>query len=197
MTFVDEDKKGLFLELVKQEVAYLGLTLADGYPRVVPVNFVAIGEDIYFHGSLKGEKHDILAQGGKVSMTIAEALSVVPAHWYSDRGCGANHFFQSVTIFGKASVVDDIPEKAQVLEVLNVKYIPEGGYLKITVDEPYYQKPLKYTGVFKISPEKITFRCNIGETYNEEKKSRLGESLLKRNSEVDKLTLERIKGTSK
>ena len=197
MQKLNDTEKATLDHLAGQEVGYLGISLENGYPRVVPVNFVFLGDEIYFHGSLKGEKHDILAKQGKVSITIADALAVVPAHWYSDRGCGANHFFQSMTVYGKSSVVEDIELKAQVLEALNQKYIPEGGHLKITTEEPFYEKPLRYTGVFRISPELVTFRDNIAGSYSDEKKERLVNALKKRNSPVDLRTIERIEGTSK
>ncbi len=42
----------LFAEVAAAaEVGELGLLRADGSPRVVPLNFAAVGEDVYFHGA--------------------------------------------------------------------------------------------------------------------------------------------------
>jgi hypothetical protein len=43
----------IFAEVARDaEVGELGLVTADGTPRVVPLNFAAVGEAVYFHGGL-------------------------------------------------------------------------------------------------------------------------------------------------
>lgn len=143
----------LFAELaVAVEVGELALVTADGSPRVIPLNFAAVGETVYFHGALAGEKFDLCRDGGApCSFAVTRPYSLIPSTWTAPRyACPATHFFKSVEIRGRCGLVDDPAEKARALQALMEKYQPDGGFDPITADDPVYAKALAGVGVFRI-----------------------------------------------
>ena len=71
----------LFREVAGCEVGHLGLVTTGRVPRVVPLNFAAVGETIYFHGALDGEKWELLKDGAAVSFLMTVPYSLIPSHW--------------------------------------------------------------------------------------------------------------------
>ncbi len=133
------------------EVGELGLVTADGHPRVVPVNFAAIGETVYFHGALAGEKFERIRDDGRCSFSMVKPYSLLPSYWTAPRhACPATHLFKSVEIRGRCEVVDDSAEKAAALQAIMEKYQPEGGFESITSDKRMYIKSLAGVGVFRV-----------------------------------------------
>ena len=90
------------------EVGYLSLVTDAGYPRAVALNFAAVGETIYFHGALEGEKFELIQAAPRAGFTIVKAYSFIPSTWSAPRyACPATHFFKSIEIKGVCSPVDD------------------------------------------------------------------------------------------
>ncbi len=98
-------------------------------PYAVPLNFVRIEENIYFHGALKNKKMKILEQNTHVSFSVVESYSIIASFFSSTEGlaCPATHFFKSVSIDGIAEVVENREEKAMMFEAMMKKLQPEGG----------------------------------------------------------------------
>lgn len=133
------------------EVGELGLVTAAGTPRVVPLNFAAVGETVYFHGALDGEKYECIRDDGRCSFSMVEAYALVPSYWTAKKhACPATHFFKSVEIRGRCEIVDDPAEKATGLQALMEKYQPEGGFEAIAADKSMYVKSLAGVGVFRV-----------------------------------------------
>ncbi|HPF35920.1 MAG TPA: pyridoxamine 5'-phosphate oxidase family protein [Candidatus Krumholzibacteria bacterium] len=143
----------LFAELAAAvEVGELALVTADGTPRVIPLNFAALGETVYFHGALAGEKHDLCRDGGApCSFAMTRPYSMIPSYWTAPRyACPATHFFKSVEIRGRCDLVAEPAEKAAALQALMEKYQPEGAFDPITPEDPVYAKALAGVGVFRV-----------------------------------------------
>ncbi|HOX26056.1 MAG TPA: pyridoxamine 5'-phosphate oxidase family protein [Candidatus Krumholzibacteria bacterium] len=153
----------LFQEAARCEVGYLGLVTPDGTPRVVPLNFAAVGQALYFHGALAGEKWDLLKDGARVSFMMALPYSVIPSYWTAkEYACPATHFFKSVDARGVCGPVAEPAEKARGLQALMEKYQPEGGFRTITAADPQYAKALRAVGVFRIDVESWTGKVKFG-----------------------------------
>ena len=155
----------LFTELADAvEVGQLGILTADGSPRVIPLNFAAIGETVYFHGALAGEKFEMTKADARCSFSIVNPFSLIPSYWTSARhACPATHFFKSIEIRGQYELVDDLDEKAQALQAIMEKYQPEGGHDPISVGHPVYDKALRGVGVYRITGDwtgKVKFGRN-------------------------------------
>ncbi len=150
------------------QIGSLGIIVSDGYPRVVPVNYVSEGTTVYFHGALKGEKYEALLQSSKVTFSVYTPYSVIPSFWLAEENAlGATQFFKSVQINGRASVVEDVDEKARALQMLMDKYQPEGRFKAVTSAEKLYEKVLGKTLIIRIAPERVTARLKFGQNYPE------------------------------
>ena len=103
----DADDKQTIQEILDAaEVGYLGVLTPDGFPRVVPFNFVRVGEILYVHGANEGEKYESLKVSDKVTFHANIPLSVIPSYWISVKSAGgATQFFKSVQINGRAFFV--------------------------------------------------------------------------------------------
>ena len=193
---LESTNPAVFTEVAKAaEIGELGLITVDGHPRVVPVNFAAIGEIVYFHGALEGEKFERIRDDGRCSFSMVKSYSLVPSYWTAPRhACPATHFFKSVEIRGHGSIVDDPAEKAAALQALMEKYQPEGGFEPIDADKRMYVKSLERVGVFRITGP-WTAKVKFGS--NEPEKVRLAwiEGLRERNAPMDLETADEIEKT--
>jgi len=159
-------------------------------PYGVPLNFVRIEENIYFHGALKNKKMKMLEQNPHVSFSVVESYSIIASFFSSSDGlaCPATHFFKSVSIDGVAEVVENREEKAMMFEAMMQKLQPEGGYKPFS-DEAY-DKALKATAVVKIVPSTVSCKFKFGQHLDEERFTMILEHLKERNTEIDNETIE-------
>jgi len=175
-------------------VGYLGLATADGYPSVVPLNFVAIAGQIYFHGAVKGEKYDILKTGPRVTFSATLPYSYIPSHLISPKNaCGGTMLYKSVLIKGRAKLVNNSREKVAALRRLTEKYQPEGGYEPIAPKGDAYQSVLKRTAVFRVDPDQIDVRVNVRQNKSVRYRRRLIARLEERGEPLDLATAEVLK----
>ena len=149
--FEIKDKVIIYSVLDRVEYGTLALSV-DSVPYAVPVNFVRIEDDIYFHGALSNKKMKILAKNPRVSFSVVEEYSLIASFFSSTEGlaCPASQFFKSVSIEGNVEIVNARDEKAMMFEALMKKLQPEGGYKPFS-DEAY-DKAIKATAVMKIIP---------------------------------------------
>lgn len=178
------------------EVGYLGLSTADGVPRVVPVNFAAVDLDVYFHGALAGEKFTLLEHGARVSFMMALPYSLIPS-WFvaPDYACPATHFFKSVDARGTCAPVHDPAQKALGLQALMEKYQPEGRFRTITADDSRYAKALRTVGVFRIAVESWTGKAKFGVNEPAHLRRKLISALRERGEPRDLETADEIEKT--
>ncbi|MCE7735505.1 MAG: flavin-nucleotide-binding protein, partial [Candidatus Heimdallarchaeota archaeon] len=175
-------------------VGHLGLIAPSGFPRIVPLNFAAINNVVYFHGAKEGEKFDILKNTPQVSFSIDIPYSFIPSYFESKKSaCPATHFFKSVHIRGTGLIVNDMEEKAAAMNELMKKYQPEGKYVKLSPKESMYKKPLLDVGVFKVDPKEITMKMKFGQNLSETKFKAVIESLEERGDKLDLATIEEMK----
>ncbi len=146
------------------EIGELGLVTADGMPRVVPLNFAAVNETVYFHGALVGEKYERIRDDGRCSFSMVKPYALIPSYWTAPKqACSVTHFFKSVEIRGRCELVDDPAEKARALQALMAKYQPEGGFEPVDAGVRMYAKPLAGVGVFRVTGDwtaKVKFGSN-------------------------------------
>ena len=64
---------------------FMRVNRPDGWPGVVPLNFVYADGRIYFHGALEGEKMEGLRKDDRVTFTVVEEFSVVPSYFRDPR----------------------------------------------------------------------------------------------------------------
>ena len=95
------DKRTINALLDTVEYGTLALSNQDK-PYAVPVNFVRLGELVYFHGALSNKKMKLLAQNPNVSFSVVKSYAVIDSFFSATEGlaCPATQFFKSVSIDG-------------------------------------------------------------------------------------------------
>ncbi len=179
---------------VLDSVEYGTLALSvDDVPYAVPLNFVRIGECIYFHGALNNKKMKMLSRNPHVSFSVVENYALIDSNFSTTEGlaCPATQFFKSVSIDGVVEMVEDKAEKAVVFEALMKKLQPEGGYKPFSDAE--YDKSIKATAVVKIIPHTTRCKFKFGQHLSKDRFDMILSHLEKRNSEVDKKTIKMMK----
>ena len=180
----------LFRDLAEScEVGFLSLVTAAGYPRAIALNFAAVGETIYFHGALEGEKFDLILAKPRVGFTIVKTYSYIPSYWSAPRyACPATQLFKSVEIKGTCAAVDDPAEKTRALGALMAKHQPEGGFDPIDPAIPRYAKALENVGVFRVTPDTWTGKVKFGQNEPEKLRRIFVEKLRERGGPMDEET---------
>ena len=185
-----EIKDPALIDAVLDRAEYGTLALTDGgTPYAVPVNFVQISHDLYFHGALKNRKMSLIEAHPNVSFSVVEHYAIIDSNFSSDEGlaCPATQFFKSVSIEGIATRIEDRDEKAAVLEVLMHKLQPKGGHAPLS--DTAYDKALRATAVVKIEVTHRSCKFKFGQHLSEERFERIIAHLHERGTPLDLETI--------
>ena len=90
----------------------------DNSPYIVPLCFGYRDRVLYFHGSLKGKKVDIIKKNQKVCFEFDINTEIVKA----EDACHWSMKYQSVICFGKAILLEDVEEKRKALNIIMSQY---------------------------------------------------------------------------
>jgi len=158
----------------------------NGFPQIIPMNFVFLNDAIYIHSHVKGEKLNNISRNNKVGFEADRELEFLPSYFEDPHDASlADTLYISVVIKGIASFVTDREEKTLALNGLMGKYQPEGQYDPLKSD----MRVLDAVTVIKIVTETITGKYKIGQDINPEDRMDLAQKILKRNSSSSKQTL--------
>jgi len=178
------------------DVGYLALVTAEDHPRSIALNFGAVGETVYFHGALDGEKYELIKTSPRAGFTMVRVYSFIPSYWSAPRyACPATQFFKSVEIKGVCEEVTDLGEKARGLMALMEKQQPEGEYDPIDPAVAPYTKALENVGVFRIVPDSWTGKVKFGQNEPERLRRIFVEKLTERGGPMDDETVREIMET--
>jgi len=162
----------------------------NGYPQVIPMNFVYIDNCIYMHSHIKGEKIENIRRNNKVGFEVDRELEFLPSYFEDPKDASlADTLYISVVIKGKASLVTDKEEKTLALNGLMEKYQPEGRYEPLQTS----MRVLDAVAVIKVIPETIFGKYKIGQHMQVERRIDLAKKIFEKNSPTAKETL-RIMG---
>jgi len=181
------------MQEILDEAEYGTLALcADNIPYSVPINFVEVDGEIYFHGAKKGKKLDIIKENSFASFSVVESFSILPSYFSTEDGsaCPATHMFKSVIISGKIIFVEEYKEKVAALESLMQKLQKEGKY--IPLHEKMYEKAISATTLYKLIPDETSGKLKFGQNFNEERYKRVTSHLRQRGTAKDLATLSLI-----
>ena len=158
----------------------------NGFPQIIPMNFVFLNDAIYVHSHVKGEKLNNISRNNKVGFEADRELEFLPSYFEDPHDASlADTLYISVVIKGIASFVIDREEKTLALNGLMEKYQPEGQYDPIKSD----MRVLDAVIVIKIVPETINGKYKIGQDMNSVDRMDLAKKILQRNSLSSKQTL--------
>jgi len=189
--FTVTDETTIHALLDRVEYGTLALVHED-QPYSLPINFVRIGNSLYFHGSKKGRKIDTMQANPRASFSVVEAGSVIPSHFSSadELACTATQFFASVMVEGMIAFVDDYDEKVTALAALMEKLPPEGHYKSLS--DTAYQKAIHTTTLWRLDPESASAKYKFGQHLTPERFERIVEHLKTRNTTADRHTLKHM-----
>ena len=125
----------------------MAVSTGEPAPYCLPLSFVRIDEDLYFHCAREGRKLELLRRFPQVCVTFVggDQPAFVPPAMYTT-------YFQSVLVTGTASEVTDPGEKVQALRALCQKVTPDHmeGF------EAAVEQSLNVTAVWKVRMEELS-----------------------------------------
>ena len=158
----------------------------NGFPQIIPMNFVFLNDAIYLHSHVRGEKLENISRNNKVGFEVDKELEFLPSYFEDPNDASlADTLYISVVIKGIGSFVTDRKEKTLALNALIAKYQPEGQYEPIKSD----MEVLDEVTVIKVTPQTIHGKYKIGQNMNPKDRMDLAQKILKRNSLSAKQTL--------
>ena len=165
--------------LSEEHVGRIASIDENGYPQVIPMNFVFVNNVVYMHSYPKGEKLDNILRNNKVGFEVDRELEFLPSYFsHPTDASQADTLYISVVIKGKATIVNDDKEKVIGLNGLMKKYQPEGGYEPVKDNDLV----LDEVAVIKVVPESIHGKYKIGQHMRADSRKILAEKILHRNS---------------
>ena len=158
----------------------------NGFPQVIPMNFVFANDFIYMHSHVNGEKLDNIESNSKTGFEVDKELEYLPSYFEDDEDASfADTLYISVVIKGLSKIIKGRHEKTFALNSLMNKYQPEGRYKPI---EPN-MKILDAVKIIRVNPISMTGKYKIGQNLSDNEKIELAKKILKRNSNTAKETL--------
>ncbi|APW65388.1 MULTISPECIES: pyridoxamine 5'-phosphate oxidase family protein [Arcobacteraceae] len=190
MKKIHEIKDKILINGVLEKVEFGTLALCfENKPYSLPLNFVQFKNDIYFHGTKKGKKIDMIKENSNASFSVVENISFLPSYFSTadENASPATHMYKSVIIDGIIEIVEDYELKKSALSALMEKYQKEGGYK--TLDDEMYEKIINATGVYRLINKEISAKFYLGQNFNEQRFKRVSEHLKQRGRKEDLATL--------
>ena len=182
-----KSKEKIIEFLSSQQTGRISSIDEDGYPQIIPMNFVYISDVIYMHSHVRGEKLDNIRRNQKVGFEVDKNLEFLPSYFSDPTDASlADTLYISVVIKGNASIVSDKEEKTTALNGLMKKYQPEGGYEPIKPEMDVLDEVV----VIKIVPESLRGKYKIGQHMDRKSRIDLARQILERNSPTAKETLD-------
>jgi len=137
------------LELLKKgEYGILSTCGEDNQPYGIPLSYVVIGKNIYFHCAGVGTKLDNIGVNDKVSFTVVGKTKVLQDQFSTE--------YESVVAFGHAVVLTEDEKYEPLMEFLK-KYSPEF----IKEGQLYIDKAKAKTTLIKIETYSFTGKHRV------------------------------------
>ncbi len=159
----------------------------NGFPQIIPMNFVFLNDSIYMHSHTKGEKLDNIRRNDKVGFEVDRSLEFLPSYFtHPTDASQADTLYISVVIKGRGKIIEDRAEKTFALNGLMKKYQPEGGYEPISPE----MEVVDEVAIIKVIPESMKGKYKIGQHIPKNERVKLAQKILERNSKTAKETLQ-------
>ena len=193
ITFLNEEKVGRVASIDVQ-----------GYPQIIPMNFVYVKNDsidtqtgnnnigaIYMHSHPFGEKIENIKRNSKVGFEVDSYVCFLPSYYFHPTDASqADTLYVSVVIKGNASIVQDSVEKARALNALMKKYQKEGGYESLASD----MGSVREVTVLKIVPDQIRGKYKIGQHWVPRYRLKMARNIVQREGEDNAKRILKIMG---
>lgn len=189
-----QSKKKIIEFLNNQPVGRIASIDANGYPQVIPMNFVFVQADIpginsqttikldaiYMHSHPFGEKLDNIKRNEKVGFEVDQHICFLPSYYFHPTDASqADTLYISVVIKGNSLIVEDNEEKARALNALMKKYQKEGRYQILHGN----MSSVHEVTVIKIVPKEIRGKYKIGQHWAPAYRLKMARNIIGREGE--------------
>ncbi|GIU71638.1 MAG: hypothetical protein KatS3mg003_1117 [Candidatus Nitrosocaldaceae archaeon] len=179
-----KDKMIKFLNTIPSGT--LGTIDANGFPQLIPMNFVYANDAIYMHSYHLGEKLDNIRRNNKVGFEAHKHVEFLPSYFFDEYDASqADTLYISVVIKGYAEIVNDLEEKAEALNALMQKYQKEGKYEPLNAN----MSSVKGVTVIKVKPIIMTGKYKLGQYWPVEYRRYIASMILARTNNKDTIAL--------
>lgn len=182
-----KSKEKIIEFLNKQETGRICSIDKEGYPQIIPMNFVYAKDAIYMHSHIKGEKLENISRNSKVGFEVDQSLAFLPSYFtHPTDASQADTLYISVVIKGTANIITDRKEKVFALNALMEKYQPEGRYEKILPEMDVVDE----VAIIKVVPATMRGKYKVGQHLDKKSRLELARHILQRNSPSAKNTVQ-------
>ena len=193
INFLNEERVGRVASIDEQ-----------GYPQIIPMNFVYVKNDlidtqsdnknigaVYMHSHPVGEKIENIKRNSKVGFEVDSYVCFLPSYYFHPTDASqADTLYISVVIKGNAAIVHDPDEKANALNALMKKYQKEGGYESLSSN----MGSVREVTVLKVVPDQIRGKYKIGQHWIPRYRLKMARNIIQREAEDDASKILKIMG---
>lgn len=193
INFLDEERVGRVASIDEQ-----------GYPQIIPMNFVYVKNDlidtqsdnknigaVYMHSHPIGEKIENIKRNSRVGFEVDSYVCFLPSYYFHPTDASqADTLYISVVIKGNAAIVQDPDEKANALNALMKKYQKEGGYESLSSK----MGSVREVTVLKVVPDQIRGKYKIGQHWIPRYRLKMARNIIQREAEDDANKILKIMG---
>jgi nitroimidazol reductase NimA-like FMN-containing flavoprotein (pyridoxamine 5'-phosphate oxidase superfamily) len=149
----------------------------DGYPQVIPMNFVYHDNAIYMHSHPFGEKLDNIRRNPNVGFEADQHICFLPSYYFHPTDASqADTLYISVVIKGRAELITELEEKARALNALMKKYQKEGRYEALDTGMPVVQEVV----IIKVTPTDMRGKYKVGQHWARPYRLKMAKSITER-----------------
>lgn len=149
----------------------------NGYPQVIPMNFVYANDVVYMHSHPFGEKLQNIARNAKVGFEVDQHVCFMPSYYFHPTDASqADTLYISIVIKGTAALVSDNREKAMALNALMEKYQKEGRYEQLDEHMPVVNE----VAVIKVAPDEMKGKYKIGQHWSRPYRLKIAQQIVER-----------------
>jgi nitroimidazol reductase NimA-like FMN-containing flavoprotein (pyridoxamine 5'-phosphate oxidase superfamily) len=153
------DRETVYSILDEGFICHVGFAV-DGQPFVIPTGYARVDDKLYLHGSQASRMLRNLAEGidACVTVTIVDGLVLARSAFHHSMN------YRSVLVFGRATLVEDAPEKYAALLALSEHIVP-GRWADVR--EPTKQE-MKLTIVLRLPLAEASAKIRTGPPLDDE-----------------------------
>jgi nitroimidazol reductase NimA-like FMN-containing flavoprotein (pyridoxamine 5'-phosphate oxidase superfamily) len=172
-----QSKDKIIQFLNSQPVGRIASLDSNGYPQIIPMNFVYHNGAIYMHSHPFGEKLDNIRRNPNVGFEVDQHICFLPSYYFHPTDASqADTLYISVVMKGKAEIVHDNEEKAIALNALMEKYQREGRYETLDSNMPSVHE----VAVIKVIPKDTHGKYKIGQQWPRPYRLKMSRNIIER-----------------
>src|SRR5688572_1684783 len=170
--------------LNSQSVGRIASIDINGYPQIIPMNFVYLQQQdtirsdaVYMHSHPLGEKLENIKRNPNVGFEVDQHICFLPSYYFHPTDAAqADTLYISVVIKGKAEIVNKNEEKAHALNALMEKYQKEGRYEALDANMPSVHE----VAIIKVIPRNMRGKYKIGQHWARPYRLKMARNIIER-----------------